>query len=105
MTSRTFRQPSACRPADAWRLERRARSGAFRNLLDAVPSEAGLCLNDLKAAIADGDLARAKRAAHRLKGMAGNLGAARLAGAARGLEINTPTERLRRRSSKISNEP
>ena len=62
---------------------------AVRGLLDGVPSEVGLCLNELKTAIAAGDIVQAKRAAHRLKGMASNLGATRLAGAARDLEVNT----------------
>ena len=59
-------------------------------MLDEVPSEAGQCLSEVRKAISAGDLTQAKRIAHRLKGMAGNLGATRLAEAARNLEIDTP---------------
>ncbi len=63
---------------------------AVRLLLDEVPDEAGQCLSEVRKAISAGDLTQAKRIAHRLKGMAGNLGATRLAEAARNLEIDTP---------------
>ena len=59
----------------------------LRAALAAIPLEAGTCLNQIKAAIAAGDLDTARRAAHMLKGMAGNLGAVRLAAAARRLEL------------------
>ncbi len=58
-------------------------------VLRKVPDEAGAYLNEIKAAAADGDLEAAKRAAHKLKGMAGNLGAARLAAIARSIEIES----------------
>ncbi len=58
-------------------------------VLRKVPDEAGAYLNEIKTAAADGNLEAAKRAAHKLKGMAGNLGAARLAAIARLIEIES----------------
>jgi HPt (histidine-containing phosphotransfer) domain-containing protein len=56
-------------------------------LLSHVPAEGHKCLNWIKEAVSRGDLVSAKRTAHRLKGMASNLGAARLASIARGIEL------------------
>jgi signal transduction histidine kinase/DNA-binding NarL/FixJ family response regulator len=56
--------------------------------LGFVPDESARSLNEIKNAIAAGDLVEAKRVAHRLKGMAGNLGAVRLAAIARSIEID-----------------
>jgi HPt (histidine-containing phosphotransfer) domain-containing protein len=58
-----------------------------RDLLSRVPGEGHKCLAGIKEAAGKGDLASAKRFAHRLKGMASNLGAARLASIARSLEL------------------
>ena len=57
------------------------------DLLARVPGECHKCLGGIKDAIAKSDLAAAKRMAHRLKGMASNLGAARLARMARSIEL------------------
>jgi hypothetical protein len=57
------------------------------DLLARVPGEGHKCLAGIKEAVARGDLASAKRSAHRLKGMASNLGAVRLAAVARSIEI------------------
>lgn len=57
------------------------------DLLARVPGECHKCLSGIKEAIAKADLAAAKRMAHRLKGMASNLGAARLARMARSIEL------------------
>ena len=57
------------------------------DLLARVPGECHKCLGGIKEAIGKGDLAAAKRMAHRLKGMASNLGAARLARMARSIEL------------------
>ena len=56
-------------------------------LLAHVPAEGHKCLGWIKEAASRGDLASAKRVAHRLKGMASNLGAARLASIARQIEL------------------
>lgn len=58
-----------------------------RDLLARVPGEGHKCLAGIKEAVGSGDLAAARRAAHRLKGMASNLGAARLAAIARSVEL------------------
>ena len=57
------------------------------DLLSRVPGESHKCLTGIKEAVSRGDLASAKRTAHRLKGMASNLGAVRLAGIARSIEL------------------
>ncbi len=59
----------------------------LRALLEGITDEGGECLSTIHAALAANDLTTAQRAAHKLKGMASNLGAARLADAARGTEI------------------
>jgi signal transduction histidine kinase/DNA-binding NarL/FixJ family response regulator len=59
--------------------------------LECVPDESVKSLNEIKAAIAAGDLTEAKRIAHRMKGMASNLGAARLAAVARSIELDAPS--------------
>lgn len=56
-------------------------------ILSQVPGQCGICLSEIEAAVAGCDLAKTKRVAHRLKGMAANLGAARLARFARSIEI------------------
>ncbi len=53
-------------------------------ILSQVPGQCDICLSEIEAAVAANDLAKTKRVAHRLKGMAANLGAARLA---RSIEI------------------
>ncbi len=68
-------------------------------LLARVPAEAHTCIAGIRKAIGEGDLAAARRCAHRLKGMASNLGAARLAQTSRGIEreshsIDDATDRL-----------
>jgi signal transduction histidine kinase/CheY-like chemotaxis protein len=59
-------------------------------ILAKIPGEGAKCLNQIKAAVAAGDLDAARRAAHRLQGMASTLGAARLAGIARRIELEAP---------------
>lgn len=59
-------------------------------ILARVPHEGAKSLADLYKSIKDGDLALARRSAHRLKGMANNLGAARLARVARAIELESP---------------
>ena len=56
-------------------------------ILARVPEECAKSLAEFEKAIAASDLALARRSAHRLKGMANNLGAARLAQSARGIEL------------------
>ncbi len=58
----------------------------FRPILDSLPEESGKCLAAIQAAIGLGDLEEARRVAHGLKGMAGNLGAKRLAKLAQTIE-------------------
>jgi HPt (histidine-containing phosphotransfer) domain-containing protein len=57
------------------------------DVLARVPHESARCLADMRKAIVESDLASARRTAHRLKGMASNLGAARLARVARTIEL------------------
>lgn len=57
------------------------------DLLGRVPGECDKCLTGIRDGIAKSDLAAVKRSAHRLKGMASNLGAVRLARMARGIEL------------------
>ena len=59
------------------------------DLLARVPGECDTCLMGIKQAMAKGDSGGVKRMAHRLKGMASNLGAARLARMARGIELGS----------------
>lgn len=56
-------------------------------ILARVPDEGTRSLADFGKAIAASDLASARRTAHRLKGMANNLGAVRLARMARAIEL------------------
>ncbi|MDX2201627.1 MAG: Hpt domain-containing protein [Hyphomicrobiaceae bacterium] len=58
-------------------------------ILAQVPGQCAACLDELKAAVAAEELAKAKRVAHKLKGMAANLGAVRLSRMARGIEIES----------------
>jgi signal transduction histidine kinase/CheY-like chemotaxis protein/HPt (histidine-containing phosphotransfer) domain-containing protein len=55
-------------------------------MLGQLEVESGRCLNEIKAALVAGEMARVQAIAHRLKGMAGNFGAARLAHVAASLE-------------------
>lgn len=59
----------------------------WRSVLAKVPEEGGEYINAIKTAIGAGDLTAARRAAHKLKGMAGTLGARRLAALARRVEL------------------
>lgn len=59
------------------------------DVLALVPDEGRKCIDDLNRALEGGDLVVARRAAHRLKGMASNLGAVRLARLARSIELDT----------------
>ena len=59
------------------------------DLLARVPGECEKCLSGIRQAIAKGDMLGIKRSAHRLKGMASNLGAVRLARMARGIELGS----------------
>ena len=56
-------------------------------ILARVPGEGTRSLADFAKAVAGGDVAAARRTAHRLKGMANNLGAVRLAQMARSIEL------------------
>src|SRR3954465_12046904 len=56
-------------------------------ILARVPAECTRSLAEFEKAMAAGDLASARRTAHRLKGMANNLGAVRLARMARSIEL------------------
>ncbi|HZA01120.1 MAG TPA: Hpt domain-containing protein, partial [Hyphomicrobiaceae bacterium] len=62
----------------------------LRAALAMIPGEGAKCLNEIKAAVAGGDLDTARKVAHRLKGMASNFGAARLAAIARRIELEAP---------------
>ena len=57
--------------------------------LDWVADDGANCLRELKAAVDAGDLKKAHKTAHRLKGMASNVGADRLASIARNIELDT----------------
>lgn len=56
-------------------------------ILASVPDQCSACVHDIEAGMAEMQLAKVKRAAHKLKGMAANLGAARLSRLARRMEI------------------
>ena len=58
-------------------------------ILARVPDECRRNIAEIERAIAEGSLEASKRAAHRLKGMAGNLGAVRLAQTARDIELTS----------------
>jgi HPt (histidine-containing phosphotransfer) domain-containing protein len=58
-------------------------------ILARVPEEAARSLTELRRAIEAKDAAAARRTAHRLKGMANNLGAVRLARMARAVELSS----------------
>lgn len=58
-------------------------------ILARVPGECRRNIAEIERALAEGNLEASKRAAHRLKGMAGNLGAVRLAQAARDIELKS----------------
>jgi CheY-like chemotaxis protein len=65
--------------------------GELRTLLNSVPDEGGICLHAIKDALAANDLDAARRAAHRLKGMASNFGAMRITALARRIELEAPS--------------
>ena len=56
-------------------------------ILERVPDQTRACIDDIEAAVAQGEFDRAKRVAHKLKGMSANLGAARLSSMARQIEM------------------
>jgi HPt (histidine-containing phosphotransfer) domain-containing protein len=58
-------------------------------ILACVPAEGARCIAELKKAIMARDVVAVRRTAHRLKGMASNLGAIRLAGMARDIELTS----------------
>lgn len=58
-------------------------------ILSGVPDELTGCVADIENAIARANPVAVKSNAHRLKGMAGNVGAARLARIARGIELGS----------------
>lgn len=60
---------------------------AFFNLLAIIPAEADRHLQEIAEAVEDGDLKRARIAAHTLKGMASSCTAIRIADAARAIEL------------------
>jgi CheY-like chemotaxis protein len=60
------------------------------SLLADLAQESGRSLNAIKSALAQGDLDRVQALAHLLKGMAGNVGAARLARVAASIEAEAP---------------
>ncbi len=59
------------------------------DILGRVPAQCSAGIAEIEAAVGEKELARVKRVAHRLKGMAANLGAARLARLARCIEIDS----------------
>jgi signal transduction histidine kinase/CheY-like chemotaxis protein/HPt (histidine-containing phosphotransfer) domain-containing protein len=62
----------------------------FRLALSHIPDEAANCLSQMNAAVSAGDLDAVRKAAHSLKGMAGNFGATRLAAISRSIELESP---------------
>lgn len=58
-------------------------------ILAQVPGQCEACVSELTAAAGAQELVKAKRVAHKLKGMAANLGAARLARLARSIELES----------------
>lgn len=58
-------------------------------ILARVPDECRRNIAEIERALVEGSLEASKRAAHRLKGMAGNLGAVRLAQTARDIELKS----------------
>jgi histidine phosphotransfer protein HptB len=73
-------------PVASWRT--RGDETDFLIALGCIPDEGAKCLNQIKAAISAGDLNAARKAAHSLKGMAGNFGATRLATISRRIELD-----------------
>lgn len=64
-------------------------SADVQGILGRFPEVCGKGIYDIEKAITAGNQAAIGRAAHYLKGMAGSLGAARLAHMARGIELGT----------------
>jgi HPt (histidine-containing phosphotransfer) domain-containing protein len=60
-----------------------------QHILAQIPGESGRCIGEIQQAIAQENLAAARRTAHRLKGMAANLGATRLSRLARSIELES----------------
>lgn len=56
-------------------------------ILSQVPEQCDVCFKEIESAVGAAELPKAKRMAHRLKGMAANLGATRLSRLARSIEI------------------
>jgi CheY-like chemotaxis protein/HPt (histidine-containing phosphotransfer) domain-containing protein len=77
-------------PAKLVELKENFGEADFRVALSCIPDEGAKCLNQMKTAIGAGDLDAARRAAHSLKGMAGNFGATRLAAISRRIELEAP---------------
>jgi signal transduction histidine kinase/CheY-like chemotaxis protein/HPt (histidine-containing phosphotransfer) domain-containing protein len=77
-------------PATLAELRKDLEESELRAFLAMIPAEGTKCLNQIKAAVAAGDLDAARRAAHRLKGMASNFGASRLAAIAGRIELEAP---------------
>jgi signal transduction histidine kinase/DNA-binding response OmpR family regulator/HPt (histidine-containing phosphotransfer) domain-containing protein len=77
-------------PATLAELRKGLEESELRAFLAMIPVEGAKCLDQIKAAVAAGDLDAARKAAHRLNGMASNFGAARVAGIARRIELEAP---------------
>ena len=58
-------------------------------LLELLPEEGAKCLDEIRHALAQGDLDAARSFAHRLKGVAGNMGARKLSEIARQVELES----------------
>jgi signal transduction histidine kinase/CheY-like chemotaxis protein/HPt (histidine-containing phosphotransfer) domain-containing protein len=74
-------------PATLATLRGALEESELRAALAMVPGEGAECLKEIKAAVAAADLDAARKVAHRLKGMASNFGAARLAAISRRIEL------------------
>jgi HPt (histidine-containing phosphotransfer) domain-containing protein len=74
-------------PATLAELRGGLEESELRAALAMIPGEGAECLNEIKAAVAAADLDAARKVAHRLKGLASNFGAARLAAIARRIEL------------------
>lgn len=59
------------------------------DILGRVPAQCTASIAEIETAVGEKELAKVKRVAHRLKGMAANLGAARLARLARCIELES----------------
>lgn len=59
------------------------------DILQRVPGQCSACITEIEVAVSGKELGKVQRVAHRLKGMAANLGAARLARLARSMELES----------------